>query len=133
MYRRYITQNKDDMHEAILIIDEINMPLNGGLLEFLAKDFGFLYQGENFVSYQDNDCFISFLEGAYLHDFYNESEIDEIIAYIQTPKFYFVEFNNFTKLQNIIYNIGKKHLIMVDDDKGNIFSKEQFLSLPHWR
>jgi|GEM_PF-2881377 len=120
------------MYEAILIIDEINMPLNSGLLGLLVKDFGFLYQGKNFVSYQENDWFISFLEGNNIQSFYNKSEIVQIISHIKTPKFYFVEFNDFPKLQNIIFKLGKKYPIMIDDDRGNIFSKELFLSLLHW-
>lgn len=122
------------MKDAILIVENLDLH---SLLMILQKEYDFYYD-EAYSLYHkrsssDDTRFISFLKGK--HDIslsYEGEDREHVYSVLSNPVFFYVEFIDFSFFKEIMLFISKDAKIIVDNDHGHFFEKEQLSELEEW-
>lgn len=122
------------MKDAILITENLD---RDSLLIVLNKNYNFYFDKKNSLYYDDikyeESKFISFLNGEDDISRFYEGEMREYVyKTLNNPSFFYVEFKSFSFFKEIMLFISNYAKIIVDNDRGHLFEKEEFSKLEEW-
>lgn len=122
------------MKDAILIIENLDLQ---SLLTMLQKEYNFYYDEKEslYYDYEKNEehKFLSFLNGEDdISRFYEGATREYIYKTLNNPSFFYVEFKDFSFFKEIILFISNYTKIIVDNDRGHLFEKEELSELEEW-
>ena len=110
--------------ENAILITESNVSLDN-IAETAHYDFQ--KEGENVLHYNTKDYFLSLICSDAGADEYEEEELAEVKLKISNPTFFAIDTNSFDLLKEFIGNLPDNFNFLIDNDFGEIFTKQEFL------
>ena len=89
--------------------------------------FNFRKESENVLHYSAEDHFLSLIHADAGADEYEEEELAEVKLKISNPIFFVLDTNSFDLLKKFIISLPDSFNFLIDNDFGEIFTKQEFL------